>query len=373
MPSPIILLSLLGAGGLLVASFAKGSKGGADASTPTPGSAALTSLVEAPTTKKTVDMPLDLKQQVANALKAMGYNEYGQVTGKVTEAAIQNATALASMLGQMGYKEAETQLREYAKMASKMLPPPTEPAAPLPGIPPELQTKLDSALRLERDPAKLRALAAALKLMPGYSTNAQMKNMAQMLEQAAAQVEAAQQQNQVLSQVNKVLTASTPKDFTAPQFTPPAPAPAPVVAPAPAPAPVPAPALPAPVAKTPVEKAAETLALHLNSLQRNAGGNVKAVKGKEDVSLVKRFQALTNTTTDGKAGPGTTALMAEHGVCELPLVMYWPKSATASHVYKYREAVRAIAERRPDECANSLKMSASRERGQAGIVGTMPA
>jgi hypothetical protein len=228
---------------------------------------------------------------------------------------------------------------------------------------------------MERDPVRLRAIAKALRALPNAS-DPEVKLQADMLESMADQIESQQKQAEVLTKIEDTITQKTPNDFTATQFektststatsTQAEKAVPTTVDPVPA-------VVPAPAEKTSVERAAEAAATHLLNLQRNAGGAVKTVKHKEDKALVSRFQSLANTTADGKAGPGTLALMAKHGVCELPLVMYWPTSATSKTVLKYREALYAVADTKPEPCASQIRQSASKERGQAGIVGSMPA
>jgi hypothetical protein len=145
------------------------------------------------------------------------------------------------------------------------------------------------------------------------------------------------------------------------------------------------PATPAPVAtqqqplpgspKTPLEQAAAAVVLHLTNLQNAAGGNVKAVKGKEDQMLIRKFQALVpGATVDGKAGPGTLLAAAQAGQSVLPFVMYWPTGATSSRVFQYRNDLSTLAAQTSDPARRAaLLASAARERGQSGIVGTMPA
>jgi hypothetical protein len=100
-------------------------------------------------------------------------------------------------------------------------------------------------------------------------------------------------------------------------------------------------------------------------------------KGKEDMNIVSRFQGLAGLgTPDGKAGPGTLAAAAKVGQSALPLVMYWPKSATANNVLAYRDVLRqmaASARAAGDTTrAAELEQSAATERGQGNIVGSMP-
>jgi hypothetical protein len=360
MPSPMIILGLLGAGGLLITSFAKGKK--------TTGPTPLETTATGPKNPDT--MPVTTKKQIATVLQELGVNELGQITGTPTAQAIAKATALASMLEQQGYPEAAKALRTYAETASKLVAT-VASAAPLPGIPDAIQKQIDRVLQMERDPVRLRAVAAALRSLPN-ANDPEVKAQADMLESMAAQIEAQQKQAQVLTEIQDTITAQTPADFTLP--TQPTVKPTAVAPTAAEPQPV-KPTVLAPMIvtpKTPIEQAAEAAATNLKSVQRNSG-SVKAAKGREDQALVKRFQTLCGTTSDGMAGPGTLGLMAKHGVCDLPYVMYWPKSSTKSRVIKYREAIYAVADSKSEPCASQLRASAARERGQAGIVGAMPA
>ena len=356
MPSPMIILGLLGAGGLMLASFGKGKK----TVGPTP-------LATTTAPKNPDDMPVTLRQQIATALKNLNVNELGQIIGTPSADSVGKATALASMLEQEGYPEAGKALRTYAETASKLIA--AKKTEPLPGIPAALQAQIDRVLAMERDPARLRAVAGALRSLPN-ANDPQVKMQADMLDSMAAQIEAQQKQSQVLSEIQDTITTSTPKDFTLPS-QPSAPTVAPTVVPTAAAPPV-VPTVAPPTPKTAVEQSAEGLALHLKSIQKNST-SVKASKGKEDTALVKRFQALAGTSTDGKPGPGTTGLLAKHGVCDLPYIMYWPRGSTKSRVVKYRAAIYAIADQKSEPCASQLRASAARERGQAGIVGPMPA
>lgn len=140
-----------------------------------------------------------------------------------------------------------------------------------------------------------------------------------------------------------------------------------VVPPKPIPQPVPRPALPE-------ELAARTMIANLAGLQRQYG--VKGAKGREDKLLVKKFQKLAGLKEDGIPGPATFILAAGKGVVDLPLVYYWPKTATAKTVLEYRNSLERIATKMHDvgrpEDGNLLRISAAREKGQSGINGPPP-
>jgi peptidoglycan hydrolase-like protein with peptidoglycan-binding domain len=128
---------------------------------------------------------------------------------------------------------------------------------------------------------------------------------------------------------------------------------------------------------TPVQAAAQAMVMNMKAVQGSYG--MPGGKGKEDKSLVQRFQALATGSSkpDGLAGPGTLLNAATQGQTDLPLVMYWPKSATQKDVISYRTGLLNLASQQQAAGnalgASQLAASAARERGQAGIVGPMPA
>ena len=113
---------------------------------------------------------------------------------------------------------------------------------------------------------------------------------------------------------------------------------------------------------------------NIRSVQSQYGG-VKAAKGKENRSLVKRFQRSVGLKQDGLAGRNTFIVAASKGAVVLPLVPYWPRSARSSTVKQYRDALLKIAAGMTamgqTAEANALQASAYRERGQGGIVGPL--
>jgi len=132
-------------------------------------------------------------------------------------------------------------------------------------------------------------------------------------------------------------------------------------------------ALPGP--KSPAELAADAMVRNLRAVQSAFG--MPQAHGKEDMGLVRKFQSLSGIASpDGKAGPGTMASAAKAGQSALPLVMYWPKTATAANVLAYRDVLRqlaAIAQASGDATrASNLEASAAAERGQGNIVGPKP-
>lgn len=128
---------------------------------------------------------------------------------------------------------------------------------------------------------------------------------------------------------------------------------------------------------TPVQAAAQAMVMNMKMVQNTYG--MPGAKGKEDKSVVQRFQSLATGTAkpDGLAGPGTLLNAATQGQTDLPIVMYWPKSAKAADVLSYRQGLLNLASQQQAAGnglgAAQLTASAQKERGQAGIVGPMPA
>jgi peptidoglycan hydrolase-like protein with peptidoglycan-binding domain len=128
---------------------------------------------------------------------------------------------------------------------------------------------------------------------------------------------------------------------------------------------------PLPAAKSPREIAAEAAGIHLLELQKKHG--MPAAKGKEDLTIVKRFQKEAGLTQDGKAGPGTLLAMAQSGFGTLPKVMYWPTSATrAKDLPKYQADLRALAQAARlngfATLAAQIDASAAAENGAGGLA-----
>lgn len=425
------------------------------------------------------EMPLELQQAMANALALLTVSADGKIVGPVTPQAVQNATETAGRIEKAGFPSAAATLRAYAQEAAKKIPPPP-PAEQVvvPGVPADLLEKLNRALQLERDPAKLRALRDALLALPA---SAQRDAAVQMLEALIIQTTAQQSTDNILEQIDQVIKSPGQPTGSPPRAETPLPAPPPNPNPMPAtphgtglvntflpgsrmlvlpkdlvkgpfmtgtdvrvaqerlvahgfnpgkldgvygknsgaaagafqkakkltvdkkigpktwtalalPPSVPAaaaslpPESPAIIPSSPVpqslprertaqEIAAEQLVNHLLQLQAKAGGNVKSTKGKQDMTLVKRFQAAEGLKQDGLPGPNTMVLAAGRGQGNLPLVMYWPKTADAAYVQKYRASLNTIANDRAakgfPEFAAALRASALRERGQSGIVGPL--
>lgn len=99
---------------------------------------------------------------------------------------------------------------------------------------------------------------------------------------------------------------------------------------------------PDPAPKSSLEVAAAAMVTHLLALQAKHG--VSGSKGRQDMTLVKRFQSAVGGVADGYPGVNTMIAAARAGQGKLPKVMYWPKNGTkAVDLKKYREALAQIA------------------------------
>lgn len=348
--------------------------------------------INALSTNKSGQMPQALQTLMQQALAALTVDANGRITGPVTAQGIQLASAAAAQLNQAGFPDAAASLQDFIQKATAMLPAPTpDKVLPLPGLDPALAAQVNTALQTVRDPAILRQLILVLKQQPqNPQTQQAIDTLTALADQLDATIAAAQAMQQIqqqvvpavpgkpaVNQVNQptVTPAVIPIPVTPAPAPPPAPTPSNVVIP-----PNPIPGL-QPVAKSKQQILAETVASGLKRLQDAAGGNVKSVQGKEDKSSVMRFQTQEGLTSDGKLGPGTNTALAKY-VGVLPLVMYWPTASNAQSVYTYRAKLQTLADALSNDPnatlttqqqANDLRASAAAERGQGGIVGTMPA
>jgi peptidoglycan hydrolase-like protein with peptidoglycan-binding domain len=130
---------------------------------------------------------------------------------------------------------------------------------------------------------------------------------------------------------------------------------------------------PDPKPKTALEVAAEAVAVHLLQLQSKYG--VAGSKGRQDLTLVKRFQTAAGATgksVDGLPGPGTMVALAKAGIGKLPGVMYWPKAGTkAKDLPAYRSQLNTLAQAARSRglvtLAAQLEASAAAEAGAGGL------
>jgi hypothetical protein len=301
----------------------------------------------------------------AEALRRLTVSGDGKVRGPVTAEAIQFATQVAGRLEGRGLRQAATTLRGFINQASRMVAPPKEEEKiPLPPqMPQSLQDRVQKTLQTERDPAKLQPLITAL--MPYQKTTAGAMAI-KMVRALIVQIESQEAAAEALEATEKVLKAPT-GTTTLPELnpttsvleTPPRPLPVPIV-------PVPQ---PAPTVKSAAQITGEKMAAHLFGVQQKHG--MPGAKGREDASVVMKFQRAAGLGADGKAGPGTLAKLASLKVGRLPLVMYWPRGSSRYHVQKYRDTLRRLAGQAEslgfDSVGGALRQSALREQGQGGI------
>lgn len=322
-------------------------------------------------------LPAALAELMAKSLKDLTVSDTGSISGPVTAEAVQRATTVAAQIESAGFPDAASAFRAWIQLAAKKVPPPApDKKVSIPGVSPAIVEQVNRALQLERDPNKLRAILVSLRQLPA---SPQRDNLIEMLSETIKQVEAAIVMAETLKKTQEVLQNPGPP----PASTKPAQVievpPMVVEARAPAPAPTAPPRPVSEVADTPEARRAVNVANHLVNLIIDAGGDVKKAKGKEDKALVKAFQLAEGATAaqaDGLAGPNTMLKLAKYQG-NMPLVFYWPKSATATQVNNYRATLRQMADvheqsGRPGIAAK-LNAAASKERGQAGIVGAMPA
>ncbi len=399
----IALLGLAAAGGAYLLLKPKDAK----AATLPAGSTSPSPKPLAPGGRSTADLSEELKQQMADALGRLGVSPAtGKLSGAADADAIRFGSQLCGTLEAMGFKEAAAALRKYVDEAAKSVKTPSD-AAPIAkaapaGLTREQRDYIARVMSLEREPDKIALLIDWLRKL---SPSAERDTMIQMAQALALQLAAAQSTAATMAQIDQVIQAPSNAGVqqAASQPLPPAYVPTPSPAPSPEPR-APSPGLvtspglpipgqttalpetplgvpskpvaqPVPVPSTPVELAAKAMIAHLLLLQKQYG--VASAKGREDKALVKKFQSLAGTTADGMAGPATFVLAAGKGAVDLPLVYYWPKTATATTVQQYRASLEKLAAKfaemgRGAE-ANALRTSLAREAGQSGITGAAPA
>lgn len=304
------------------------------------------------------------QSEVVRALSAMGVNpETAEVTGTPSEESIQYGSGLVARMKADNFITEAQMLNVYVQRAIAKRP--AASIVVIPSIPEALQQELNNVIKYSKDPTQLRKVADALKKLPGAAGDQNISNSIAMLEEMAAQIEAQLKNAEAIQKIDVVINSPTaPITINSDATSNPDTILKPPVAP------------PSPASKTPVETCADTMIAHLHRLQNTYGIPPKC-KGKEDQNLIKKFQSLAKLTSpDGKPGPGTLAAAATAGQYNLPYVMYWPKSATSKKVLEYRATLNAIADKLEatnPSGAEELRLSATRERGQAGIVGAMPA
>lgn len=379
MPAPILVFTTFSALGLLLA--ASGSSKAATKPKPVPVNPPVpTTSTPTLTTDNSVSqaapaaaqavMSEMLRETYANTLRALKVDDTGALTGTVDLDVIRAATQVAGRLEAAGFPEAAATLRSYAQQAAASIPtPPKSEQIPLPPqLSAEMQEKVQRMIQSERDPAKLRGLITALRTLP---VSEDRDTAIETLSAMVVQIEAQNAQREALEAVDATMklptgviekTEAKPEVVevveSAEEVLPPAVTPTPPVV--------------TPTPKSAAQIAGEAMAKHLKSVQSKYG--MPGAKGKEDKSIVKKFQSAAGLTADGLAGPGTLTKLASLGVGGLPLVMYWPRSSSLASVQVYRTALRRLATEAESQgaaaIANSLRISANYERGQAGVIQT---
>lgn len=370
---PAMLLAGLGA----LALATMGKKGGA-AVAPPPGSppggggSPSDPIVNTPAGPIPVALPKSFHDMLVKSLQDMNVADNGSFSGPVSPDAVQRATTVAAQLDAAGFGDAANALRAIIERAKTQVPKPApDKQVPLPGVSPAITDMVNQAVQLERDPDKLqKVLDTVMKSAP---PSPQRDALEEMLENAIKQAQAAIVLAATLKKTDDVLKSpGLPPASTVP--TPVIDIPNMVVT---APGPSTTPSGPAPeIADTQSSRRAINLANYLRNLVADNGGDVKKAKGKEDKGLVSSFQRAENLTVDGKMGPTGTKTLAKY-TGDLPLVFYWPTSATQKNVLKYRADLNDIADAHENAgrplIAAKIRAAAAKERGQAGIVGPMPA
>lgn len=305
---------------------------------------------------------VDYQPEVVKALQLLTVDGVtGEIVGTPTDEGIQYATGLVARLRADGFVGEANLIESFVKKAIAKKP--AEKIVEVKGIPEAMQQEVNNVLKYSKDPKKVRAVADALEKLPNAKTDATVANTIEMLDSLADQLEAQAKAAAAVQAIDVVIQNPTaPVNISPTQVTSPA-STMPAVTP-----------IEQPKAKTAVEMAADAMVADIRRVQQTYG--VKPAKGREDTAKVKRFQSLAGLTADGKAGPGTMLAAAKAGQHSLPKVVYWPTSATKTRVLQYRSDLNAVADsiaQSNPTGAEALRTSALAERGEAGIVGQMPA
>lgn len=409
-PSALVLFGLAAAGSVAYLAMRSKTAGAAELQPGTTPSG-----LPATPSKPTSELSEALKKQMAEALGRLGVSPAtGKLSGAADADAIRFGSQVVGQLDSEGFHEAAAALRKYVDEAAKSVKTPAD-AAPIAAAAPAGLTQdqrdyIARVMALERDPNKLGLFIQWLKTL---APSKERDTMIQMAQALALQLAAAQSTASTMDKIDQIIKApdAAAIQTAASQALPPLPAVPVTSAPGPGskmdgkleqgipptvvtspgiatipgqskpalpenPVSVPAQATPqpVPVPATAAELAARAMVDNLKAVQSKYG--MPGAKGKEDTSLVKKFQTAVSTTPDGKAGPATLVLAAGKGAVDLPLVMYWPTNATAATVAQYKASLSAIAQKldsvgRGAE-ANTLRISIARENGQAGINGPKP-
>lgn len=371
MIGPAMLLAGLG----ILALATTGKKGGAvpppPGSPPGGGGSASDPIVNTPAGPIPAALPKSFHDMLVKSLQDMNVADNGSFSGPVSPEAIQRATTVAAQLDAAGFGDAANALRAIIERAKTQVPRPTpDKQVPLPGVSQAITDMVNQAIQLERDPDQLqKVLDTVMKSAP---PSPQRDALEEMLESAIKQAQAAIVLAATLKKTDDVLKS--------PGLPPASTVPTPIID---MPAATATTTLPpmvvtatAEIPDTQSSRRAINLANYLRNLIADHGGDVKKAKGKEDTGLVSAFQRAESLTVDGKMGPTGTKTLAKY-TGDLPLVFYWPQSATQKNVLQYRADLNDIADAHENAgrplIAAKIRAAASKERGQAGIVGQMPA
>ena len=280
------------------------------------------------------NLPVEISTEIMQVLRRLNVQLDGTVQPPITKEDIQVATALAGKLERRGFTEAAVLMRALVTKAARYVPaPPPSRSTDLPGVSPQMRARITRALQLERDPKKLSQLLQAVKALPASS---ERDALATSIESLITQLAAAASTADTLERTQQVLDADK-----------------------------------SPEPKTVAGRLAQQLAASMIAAENRYG--VKRAKPRRDVKLIVKFQKAVKLSPDGKPGTKTLIAMARNGVSRLPLVMYWPRSATSKNVVAYRRSISRLAAHAKSigqtQRAAQLLASAKRERGQGGIVG----
>lgn len=350
MPAPVLPLLLLGGGALALLLGSKKSDASNQGGFSTSSTASFPPLPFPPApvfTETPGVLAPDLQQMVAQA---------------VADNSPASMTAAAFAVEAAGFPQLASELRQRATNAAKSAPlPPAPPSLFDPGMPADLGQQVAFQLQNQGDPNRLDSLAQEMR-------NRGFVQAADLLQSKANQIRGAFQASVAIKNIENIITSPGVVP-TNTQFTPSNVTEIPLAVPVPS-SPIPQ---PLPQEKSQQQMTAENMALNLAGVMTRAG-SVKSAKGKEDVMLVKKFQGQEGLGADGKYGPGTAIRLARY-IGDVPPVMYWPASANAATVKKYRSdletlALNAEGSGNPGR-AQQLRASAIREKGQGGIVGAL--
>jgi hypothetical protein len=157
-------------------------------------------------------LPLALQKKILLALQALGVDSSGKVVGPTTEAAIKNATALCSELERAGFPKSCNTLRAFIQAAAKLVPsPPPDQQLPVPGLPPDMVDKINRAIKMERDPAKLQAIVAALKVLP---VTPERDQAISTIEALIVQIEAEVAANRAKEEIEVIVKTPAGRTYT---------------------------------------------------------------------------------------------------------------------------------------------------------------